>query len=521
MTSEPGSSDERRLHPAFVLTRVITVLRGLVPAFVALAVAVKEWALPAVAVLATAVIVLRIVEWRTTRYAVGDGGLRLRSGILSRRERVVPASRISALDTSRGLVQRVFGLVSLEVQTAGGGKEAELRLEALTFAEAERLRAALGHADHVPVPTADGRVLDPPRPGGTAAVPGDGSGTTGPPPASTPATPPPAPVYVINPRELVVAALTGPQLGVVAVLVGSLLSQGQDLLPDSLTDRAEDELSNAGATTIVVLVILGLLLAAVVSVVGTVLAFARFRIDRDDRRLRVRRGLLTERTGTIPLDRIQGVRIVEGLLRRRLGYATVQVEVAGYRGDDEVTRTLVPLVPTAELPALLRRVLPEVPWTDGDLQRPPVRARRRYLLPPLLLSVLPAIVLIATPGAWALTFVLPLAVGALVGLGRWRGAGWALGPETLTVRSQLLARTTLLVLARRAQRVETSAQPLQRRAGLASFHVVLATGRRGLVRHLDAEVAGELRRSVASRTSRRPPPAVLRDPSLSFAAPPE
>ncbi|MEV4421083.1 PH domain-containing protein [Patulibacter sp. NPDC049589] len=495
--------DERRLHPAWVLTRTVAVLRGLVPALIGLAVGLREWALPAGVVLVVLVILLRIAEWRVTKYAVVDGGLRLRSGILARRERVVPASRISALDTSRGLVQRAFGLVSLEVQTAGGGKHAELKLDALTYEEAERLRAALGHAAR------------------TATAP-EPQAPTQPRPAFAPPAPGPPPVYAATGRQLVIAALTGPQLGLVGVLVASLFSQLGDAVPDSVTDRVGDELSGADAMTIVVLVVVGILFAAAVSVVGTVLAFAEFTVVRDERRLRVRRGLITERTGTIPLDRIHGVRIVEGLLRRPLGYATVQVEVAGYRGDDEITRTLVPLVHRRDLPALLERMLPEVPWPAGPLTPPPPRARRRYWTIPVLLSVVPTVAAaVALPGAWSLAAILIPPLGLALGDARFRGAGWSLGPETLAVRHQLLARTTLLSLARRAQHVDVRDQPFQRRADLATFDVVLATGRHGAVRHLDAGVADLLQRTVASRTSRNPSPVVRRKGSLDSAAPPE
>ena len=494
------AGDWRRLHPAWVAARTISLLRGLIPALIGLAVGLREWAVPAAIVLALGVVVLRVLEWRATRYAVVDEALRVRSGVLARRERVVPASRISALDTSRGIVQRVFGLVALEVQTAGGGKQAELRLDALTTDEAERLRAALGHAgrseaaepDHRPTPELAG----PPRS--------------------------PPPVYAITGRQLVIAALTGPQLGLVAVLVGSVLSQGQELLPDGLTDRVGDEISSASATTLVVFVVLGVLVAAAVSVAATVLAFAEFTVVRDDRRLRVRRGLLTERTGTIPLDRIHGVRIVEGLLRRPLGFATVQVEVAGYRGDDDLTRTLVPLVARRDLPGLLERMLPELHWPDGDLERPPARARRRYWTLPLLVGLAPAVAAaVWLPGGAKALAAAPLLAGLALGDARWRGVGWLLGDDVLAVRRQLVARTTLLALARRVQRVHVRDQPFQRRAHLASFDVVLATGRHGHVTHLDARDADAVQRRVAARTTREPPPAVRRAASLSFAAPPE
>jgi putative membrane protein len=118
--------------------------------------------------------------------------------------------------------------------------------------------------------------------------------------------------------------------------------------------------------------------------------------------------------------------------------------------------------------------------------------------------------------------VLPVLVAAVMGDGRWRGAGWHLGTDAIAIRSQLLARTTLLALPRRAQRVAVRSNPFQRRADLAAFDVVLATKRHGIVRHLDAATADGLQRAVASAATKRPPADVLRDLPLTFAAaPPE
>lgn len=552
---EDVDEDERRMHPAWVLAKGISEIRGFIPAFIGLAVGLRGWAVPVAAVIVLVDLILLTLRWRTTRYAVVDGALRLRSGILSRSERVIPASRISALDTTRGVVQRAFGLVSLEVQTAGGGRKAELRLDALSTDEAERLRAVLGHAKAVErvsaagadvpgsaaaqrpaPPTRDGLTTAPDRDGATTAPDQDGLNAAGLP--ATPGTTEPAQrpawgpvgadadqapvVYAITGRELVIAALTGPQITLVAVVVGSLFSQAGELLPRGLKDRAEDVVTTADATTVVVLVVLGLLVAATLSVIGTVLAFAEFTVLRDDRRLRVRRGLLTERTGTIPLDRVHGVRIIEGLLRRPLGYATVLVEVAGYGVGDETMRTLVPLVRRSALPELLGRILPELAWDDPALERPPARARRRYWTVPLLWSLVPAAAAaIWLPDAGKAVAAVPVLLAALLGDGRWRAAGWHLGGDTITVRRQLVARNTLIALPRRAQQVAARSNPLQRRADLAAFDVVLATKRHGIVRHLDARTADVLQRAVASAATKRPPADVLGELPLDFAAPPE
>ena len=64
----------------------------------------------------------------TTRWSVGDGRIRLRTGVLSEKETDVPLGRVQAIDTVHGPLQRLFGVVGVHVQTAGGGREGEIKL---------------------------------------------------------------------------------------------------------------------------------------------------------------------------------------------------------------------------------------------------------------------------------------------------------------------------------------------------------------------------------------------------------
>lgn len=491
----PAEVDERHLHPAATAIGALRHARS--AGFAMLAVIASQGlkvGLLIVLALVLAGAALAFLEWRSTRYAVVDGALRLKSGVFARKEQFIQASRISALDTSRGILQRIFGVVAVQVQTAGGQKDGDLVLRAVTFKEAERLRRELGHrSGHlIPATTAPAGDAAQASGGGDGASPADPQRPTF---TSPTALADDAPVvYAITPRELVVTALTSPSVAVVGAAGAAIFSAAQDALPDGLQRQVSDSIENVNpATGFIVLGVL-IILAALVSVVGTVVMYGGFRVTRDERRLRVRRGLLTERVGTVPLDRIHGVRIIESPLRQALGYASIEVEVAGYAGQDEVTRTLIPLVRRAELPEVLRQVVPGYEWPTEPLQGVPFRARRRYLTWPLVIAV---------PLGIALAVVIPVDPLRLVGLlpiliavayGRWtaRDAGWQLDDVTLTLRWRTFGRSTLLAHVARLQRAESSTSPFQRRVALANFAVRLANAREARVRHLDEVVVHAL-----------------------------
>ena len=138
-----------------------------------------------------------------------------------------------------------------------------------------------------------------------------------------------------------------------------------------------------------------LLVAAwLLSTLGAIVTFGGFTVTRDGDRLRIRRGLVSRNEATVPVGRVRAVRVVEGLLRRPFGLASLTVEVTGYAEEASAARTLFPLVRVRDVPAFLAEFLPELADDVAGLERPPARAARRYVLVPALVGAAVAV------GAW-------------------------------------------------------------------------------------------------------------------------
>jgi putative membrane protein len=455
----------RRLHPAGIAILAIRALRGLaLPLAVAFAGTLMGsgggepvWRIVAFGLLGVVIAILAgIAGWLTTHWSLTDGTVRLREGLLSRRETVVPLARVQAVDTVHGPLQRLLGVQGVDVQTAGGGREGEIRLPAVARADVERLRAAVH--DRTAEPAAAPVVLAERR---------------------------------LAPDRLLVAALTAGQVGVLVPVLAGVLQLVQELG----TGAAEEGLRLAPDTTAewllgaLALVVLAWLLSAA----GAVLAFAGFTLTREPERLRIRRGLLARRDATVPLARIHAVRVVEGTLRRPFGLATLRAEVMGYKREESAARTLFPLLRRAEVEPFLEALLPELADALDGLAAPPRRALRRYVLPPVLAALaLAALAALVTPvaGAWALLLV-PAAIA--LGRARYSAAGWRLRDDgRLALRFRRLARTTVLAPAARLQEHGTAQNPFQRRAALADIEVRIGAGTQAVVRHLEATDAGRL-----------------------------
>ncbi|WP_368731600.1 PH domain-containing protein, partial [Pseudomonas sp. 2822-17] len=61
------------------------------------------------------------MRWVTFKYQVVDNELQVRQGLIFRKRRYIRQERIQSIDLNAKLIQRLFNLVEVKVETAGGG----------------------------------------------------------------------------------------------------------------------------------------------------------------------------------------------------------------------------------------------------------------------------------------------------------------------------------------------------------------------------------------------------------------
>jgi putative membrane protein len=453
------SSEPRHLHPAAMLIDAIKTVRRSLSAFVIPGIAFlmsRGFDAGTIALVLLGALVVAVLaafwgflSWRATIYEVAGGVFRLRWGVVQKNERAIPLDHIQSVDTVQGIIQRLFNVVELRIETAGGGaSEPDASLAALDRAVAEALRREIAGSRREPVETE----------------------TSG-----------PAVVRKLETRDLLLAGATSGQIGVALSLIAVASQLFDNFLSQNLAQRLLETFAPRSVTTALLYVFILGLFAWLLAIGGTVLAYTGFTLSRDGDFLYIRRGLLERREATIPLARIQAVRIMEGVLRQPFGLASLRVESAGYGQDAGVSTTLFPLLPRKEVHGLLLEAAPEFAVAP-PLNALPRRALRRYVfrstLPFLVLIFAAALLstLVFDLAAWVFAALLLLLPAALFGWLRYRDAGWALEEDRLVVRSRFLGRTTAIAPRRRLQSRATLRSPFQRRVRLATFEAQVASG---------------------------------------------
>ncbi len=399
------------------------------------------------------------VNWLRFTWRVEEGELRIEQGLLVRKKRYVPRDRIQAIDISSGPLQRMFGLVRLNVLTAGGSSP-EAQISALSRSDAQAIQDAL----QVEMRSPDSVEKE-----------------------ST------WPVYRITRKRLLLAASTAGSFGVALSIVGTVMAQiNQVVSEEQMIDFLESWIGGTSVEFWVTFVVLAVLAAWLLSLFGTLLRFSGFTLSRNGRELYIRRGLFEKKQITIPYHRIQAVRVVEGILRQPFGFAMVYVENAGFGDEGGKTTVVFPLLRKRELHTFMEEMLPEY-----DVQLPGVRPPGRAFLRYQIRTVVPALMAASTL-AWFMEvyWLIPVIfmAAALMAYIRYRDAAAGFEEKNGFMRFRRLARTTVMFQRRRVQSLSVMANWFQRRKKLCSVQAVVASGSSGAVfrvDHLDESVRNE------------------------------
>lgn len=457
----------RRLHPVSPFIGMIFQLRQFVlPLGVGFLVGRdSEAGIPDVVFLAIPLVfaLLQFLEWGRFTYEVKDGSLVVDRGLLNRRHREIPLDRVHHIEEIAKLQHRLFGVVKLQVDSGGGESGAEIALDALSRAEAARLRAFIEGR-----PDAPGPII---RSGGVGAPP----------------------LVTANVGSLVVAGVTNVPLAATLALVGStgqLIDEVSEEFLVGVADRVPATLTGPAGI---------IFLAAVLYVLfaggASVLTNFGYVLELDGTELRMQRGLLDRSRSIVDLGKLTVLRIDETIIRRALRLCSIRLQtISGGTEKSGVTGLSVPILRNDEVGRVVASLMP-VASPMPDLDRHPAAARRRLYVRWTALSLVVAVPLAWFWRPWGLIvgglLVLLASLRAEVG---YQSLGHATRDGVLVSREGGLRRETAITTWQRTESTRLRSSPLQRWAGLATLFVDVPQGRSVAVADADPALLAELRK---------------------------
>ena len=294
----------------------------------------------------------------------------------------MPYRRIQSVDQTASLLQRVFGVCTVQIDTAGGASNKAVSVPFLRKADAEALRADLFARKSAAVgapfreadaPSSFGNVLDAP-----AEVWDDVRGVFA---GSEVDTGRISFQYGITNSELILTGLSN-NTTLVLVVVGiiGVFSQVADFPNPANGGRGGRSCRRSAQPTralalfgnsLIALIVVGLIALSlfvwVMSALGTCISFGGFKARRRGDRIEVERGLLQHRFHGVSVDRVQSVVVKQTFVRRIFGFCELslgKVDASSGSGgmEDSLSEGVLVVHPFAKVdrvPEIVAGLVPE------------------------------------------------------------------------------------------------------------------------------------------------------------------
>jgi putative membrane protein len=474
-------SESKRMHPISIILQMLKLIKDaiipLVVGFIAFFQNLSEmfWWSPFALIGAVLLVsgLTAFLHWYRFTYRIEADELRLESGVFVRKKRYISKHRIQSVNTSANILHRLFGIVKLEVQTAGGGKKAEGEIGALSKDDAVAIQQFVKRKEQEGTETAESNedFLSDKQAG-----------------------------YQLSFRRLLAAAATSGGTGVFFGFLFAISQQLDNIADFDIYSIVFDWLLEQSLVLSILFAIGSLALTWMIAMVGTVFKYCFFQITKQGEELFIRRGLLEKREITIPLHRIQALKIEENIFRQPFGLLAVSAEIAGGGAESDkhsFSTILFPLLKRSELHRFLEEIIPGYVMGTA-FRKPPKRARLRYAFIPILISVLITGVLVYFFNWYGLFAILLILLTIWFCVLDYKDAGVSWTADMLSMRYRELSRVTVHVPRKKVQAFRESQHYFQSKKQLETVKISVASGGAAgssfKVRHLaeqDAQAAAD------------------------------
>ena len=409
---------------------------------------------------AVAITTASLLSYWFFRFQINADSILIRQGVFKKKQLDIKFGRIQGINTTQNPVYRLLGLVTVSFDTAGSATS-EGNLPAVTRDFADALRERIGK----------------PR---TVESTDDADSTDD-----------AVALVQLGWRDMIRIGLADRRALIVFAFIGPLLERIDENIDRYLSDFIQAAAANgiefdtASGISIGITIFVGVvLLFMIVSIAAAFLRYHNFQLFLDGQTLRSHAGLLTAHEHSMELGKIQTLRLEQGIVQRLLGRYRFTARQAVSSGKNRSQKVFVVPVVTAALANTLRRkfLAPEGGRLSQDPTGPgfepisPHYMRSKILFIGLLPS-LPAVVALSIKvGPAALFFLLWLPAVAALSYRNWKRAGFMHDDQEIIRRSGLLGYRTVGLLFRKVQCVTVTRSRYQRRKGLASLRIYMASG---------------------------------------------
>ncbi len=451
---------EQRLHPLTIFYKLIisapqlllilylTVIRGDVTQLINILIIVL-WAFIAFPFI--------FLNYYFFTFSITPKEIRIRSGVLSRRQRIIPIDKIQNIEVTQNFLQRLLSIAKVTIETAGeSGVEANFEFVSKTYAEyiRETIKNYKKLSDLQNSQIQDGEIKQDLKEDSVTANP----------------------IFAMSIKECIIygALRFRPVLFAIVIwLMGT--AQQFYILPEYWDIDLKDLSSlfdNINELELIFLIggliIASSVLSILLDIILTINQYYGFKLFQEIDKLQAEHGLLSRRKFTIPLKKLQMIVMRSNFIMRKFNLWGLMLETAGFQEAHKSSKTALPLANINTIINLSDKIL-SINFDNQFLQVSRKTIRRamvRYAF--IFLSFILPLTFISIHSLWLFALTPFLYFAAVL---TYKNRGYMIYPNKLQIKQGYFFQKISIIPIQKIQTVHVVESFFQRRLGLATLHI--------------------------------------------------
>jgi putative membrane protein len=416
-------------------------------------------------------LVFAYYQFKNFTFHVNEDKLLIHKGVFIKDRLVVEAERIQSINITENFIQRLIGLVSLKVDTAGS-KGNELEIPALERDRAELLKKLLYEKKAEAV-------------GEDAQLEADAASET---------TDSKKRILVsLSLGDLIVVGLTENHLrtGLIALaFVFGTYSQYQEYITEYFEDPLEsyaEQAVNAGLAALVIFIIVYSVVSVLLSLGRTILRFFNLKAFINDDAIEISTGLLKRNEFRVPIHKVQFLQLETNPLRRAVGFESAKIKPSNSVGEVAKQQNIeIPALRSVQSSTLIQGVFENFILPEKELQGNAWAYARLNAIIFAIITIPITLGLYSFLSYFSLVILLLIPSGAVFGYFYGKTVRLFYDESFIVIRKGLLFTKRIVLPTYKIQSIKKSSNLILKRRKLSHIDLYTAAGSRA-VRFLNTE----------------------------------
>ena len=425
-------------------------------------------------------VVLSVLRYWFFRYKIADDSILIREGVIRKTQLDIKFDRIQAINTQQSIIFRAFDLVTVKFDTAGSAKQ-EGHLPAIKTALADSLKERIRRESRGREILLDSEDKDEAPPTDKTMLQLDAGDMFR--------------IGLSSNRALLFLVFLGP-------VIESLSQDIEEKIDESTVASAIEagQFSLSSGLGFGLMIVFGFLTFMVLaSIIGAFLRYHNYVLVSGSSVLRSTGGLLTRHEHSVNFAKIQSVLATQNPALRLFGRLRLRANQASSGRPGHSKHFVIPLCETDQLRSIAEEIFGDEfqsadlnPRTGDYTRISPQYMRSRIILTGVLPALAVTGLILLTGGLYALILLLWIPMNALLVWTVYKKYGFRVAQDGMMLRRGFLGYRVVAFVHRKVQRISVTQTIPQKRKGLATLRIYLASGSIKLP-FIDFEMAKQLR----------------------------